>query len=235
MTGTGYNDIITGNAGSNLLRGEAGNDTLIGGDGADKLDGGKGIDTASYAGASKGVTVSLLTTKSSTNDAAGDTFSSIENITGSSYDDIITGNTGANVLRGEAGNDTLRGDAGNDVLTGGLGGDKLYGGAGGDRFVFKAAQDSTVATSGRDTIYDFVYSGGDRIDLSGIDANTKIASDQEFSFIGSGAFTGAAGQLRSVVTGNKTLITGDTDGDKVADFAIYLDDAITFQKGYFLL
>ena len=244
ITGTGYADVITGNTAANLLRGEAGNDTLNGGDGddtliggagADKLNGGAGIDTASYAGAGKGVTVSLLTTKSSTNDATGDTFSSIENITGSSYDDIITGNTGANVLRGEAGNDKLIGGNGNDTLLGGLGADKLYGGAGGDRFIFKAAQESTVATSGRDTIYDFVYAEGDRIDLSGIDASTKIAGDQGFNFIGSGAFTGTAGQLRSVVSGNTTLITGDTNGDKIADFAIFLDDAITFQKGYFVL
>ncbi|WP_156387162.1 MULTISPECIES: calcium-binding protein [unclassified Rhizobium] len=244
ITGSAYDDIITGNTATNVLRGEAGKDTLnggdgddilIGGDGADKLFGGNGSDTASYVGAAKGVVANLLAPGGNTNNAAGDTFSSIENLIGTSYVDILTGNKGANSVSGAAGNDILKGDAGNDFLVGGLGADKLYGGSGGDRFVFKSAQESTVATSGRDTIYDFVYAEGDRMDLSGIDASTKIGGDQGFNFIGSGAFTGTAGQLRSVVTGNSTLITGDTNGDKIADFAIYLDDELTMQKGYFIL
>lgn len=253
LIGTSFADVLTGNKDSNVIRGGDGNDTLnddqgndilLGGLGADRLNGGSGTDTASYAEAASAVLASLLTPTKNTGEATGDSYISIENLIGSKFSDTLQGNADANTLSGgdlndsllgEAGNDALKGEAGNDFLSGGLGADRLYGGAGGDKFIFKSVQDSTVASTGRDTIYDFVYAEGDRIDLSGIDANTKVASDQAFNFIGNGAFTGTAGQLRSVVTGNTTLISGDTDGDKIADFAIYLDDAIAFQKGYFVL
>ena len=119
ITGNQVGNKLYGNGGDDTLNGDAGNDLLVGGAGADKLNGGSGIDTASYAGAGKGVSVSLV--GAGTNDAKGDTFSSIENIIGTSYNDIITGNSGANQLRGEAGNDTLIGGDGADKLDGGKG------------------------------------------------------------------------------------------------------------------
>jgi len=183
----------------------------------------------------------------------GDTRSLIENAKGGSGSDQITGNQVANSLQGNSGNDTLNGEAGNDVLIGasgadrldaGTGADRLYGGAGADDligradadiFLFKLRTESTVATSGRDTIFDFSASQGDKIDLSGIDANTGTSGNQAFSFRGTAAFTGAAGELRYVKGSSDTYIYGDVNGDKTADFAIHLDDAISMQKGYFVL
>jgi serralysin len=72
------------------------------------------------------------------------------------------------------------------------------------------------APAAADTITDFQL-GSDKIDLSQIDANTKIAGDQSFSFI-TGAFTGVAGQLHDV----DGVLSGDVDGDGVADFQITL-------------
>ena len=134
----------------------------------------------------------------------------------------MTGNAAANTLNGGAGNDTILGLAGNDVLTGGNGTDKLTGGAGADTFDFNAVIESVKGAT-RDSITDFTHSQGDKIDLSGIDANSKVAGDQGFSYIGAKAFTGVAGQLDYL----NSILAGDTNGDKVADFEI----AITLVGG----
>ncbi|OAP39871.1 protease [Sinorhizobium glycinis] len=192
----------------------------------------------------------------------GKTGSLIENVNGGSAGDTITGNQAANKLWGNGGNDTLWGDVGNDWLYGGAGADKvnggggsdslyshsgndalfgstgadkLTGGTGADTFVFKALTESTVAASSRDTIYDFLGSESDRIDLSAIDADTVTTGDQAFTFVGTAVFGGKKGELRYVRDVSDTYIYGDVNGDMTADFAIQLDDAVTLQKGYFVL
>ncbi|WP_436041195.1 M10 family metallopeptidase C-terminal domain-containing protein, partial [Rhizobium sp. LjRoot98] len=95
--------------------------------------------------------------------------------------------------------------------------------------------DSTVAVSGRDTIFDFSGTGGDRIDLSAIDANTAASGNQAFTYVGTAAFTGKAGELRYVKAASDTYVYGDVNGDGKADFAIHLDDAVSLAKGYFVL
>lgn len=158
-----------------------------------------------------------------------------DKINGGTGNDKLYGGAGKDTLNGDAGNDLLRGDAGNDTLYGGAGADKLYGGAGKDTFVFKSAKETTVATKGRDTIYDFEGKAGDRIDLKGIDANTKVKGDQAFKFIGTDAFSKKAGELRYEKKASDAYVYGDTNGDGKADFAIHFDDALTFSKGHFLL
>jgi Ca2+-binding RTX toxin-like protein len=150
--------------------------------------------------------------------------------------DLLQGSAGNDMLMGLAGNDVLKGGSGNDKLYGGLGADDLYGGAGKDSFQFKALSDSTVAAAaGRDTIFDFSGAAGDRIDLSGIDANAKTTANDAFSYVGTKAFSGKAGELRYEKQASDTYVYGDVNGDRKADFAIHLDDAITFAKGYFVL
>ena len=63
-------------------------------------------------------------------------------------------------------------------------------------------------------------SGIDRIDLAAIDAKSATAADDAFSFIGAGAFSGQAGQLRVEGGGGVWQVYGDTNGDSVADFQI---------------
>ncbi|MEY3230128.1 MAG: hypothetical protein RL689_215, partial [Planctomycetota bacterium] len=121
VTGSGFNDTLTGDVNANVLDGGAGNDTLNGGAGNDTLIGGAGTDTATYASAAGAITVNL-TTGTATGEGT-DTLSGIENVTGSNQADVITGDAGNNVLDGGGGNDTLNGGAGNDPLIGGAGTD----------------------------------------------------------------------------------------------------------------
>lgn len=120
--GEGIDRIYAG-AGDDRLFGENGDDLLQGGAGADYLHGGSGTDGAQYATAPSGVVASLANPASNTGHAAGDTYVSIENLSGSAYNDTLIGTTGANGLNGRDGDDRLIGNAGNDRLTGGLGKD----------------------------------------------------------------------------------------------------------------
>ena len=69
------------------------------------------------------------------------------------------------------------------------------GGAGADEFRFSEI-------GGNDKITDFA-SGADRIRLTEIDANSGVAGNQAFTFIGNAAFSDAAGQLRSYSQGGE--------------------------------
>jgi Ca2+-binding RTX toxin-like protein len=218
VTGSAYNDALTGDANANHLDGGAGNDliwggegndTLVGGHGADVLSGGTGIDTADYSKSPSAVTVDLALGTGSGGDAQGDKLSSIENVTGSAFNDHLTGSNAANQLSGSAGN---------DILIGGAGADTLTGGDGADTFVFKTA-DSTPGHA--DQITDFSHAQGDHIDLSGIDANTQASGDQHFTYIGGSTFTDVAGQLHYA----NHLLEGDTNGDGKADIQIHVNVA----------
>jgi Ca2+-binding RTX toxin-like protein len=140
--GSLFNDTITGDGGANQLHGLDGNDSLIGGGGADLLDGGTGIDTVLYADSSVGVGVNLVTGRGIGGTAAGDTYTSIENASGSSFNDSLIGDDGANQLFGADGNDVLNGGGGNDVLDGGNGDDIIKGGGGADQLFGGAGIDT---------------------------------------------------------------------------------------------
>jgi Ca2+-binding RTX toxin-like protein len=156
-------------------------------------------------------------------------------INGLGGNDRLTGGLGNDTLNGGAGNDTLIGGDGRDVLNGGDGDDVLIGGddmdtmtggAGKDIFRLEVKGDS-LPSSSRDVITDFV-SGTDKIDLSGIDANTSLFArgDQAFAFIGTASkFTGA-GQLRysyQFIGGKEyTIVEGNTDAGSAADVSIAL-------------
>ena len=148
--------------------------------------------------------------------------------------DTLKGGAGIDTLRGNAGGDTLVGNGGNDWLTGGLGKDLLTGGAGDDRFVYTDVAESAAGAQ-RDAIFDFAVAGGDRIDLSGIDAKPMVDGDQGFAFIGTNAFGGVAGQLRFAVVNGNTVVEGDMNGDKAADFHIALIGTHALTAAEFLL
>ena len=161
--------------------------------------------------------------------SGGDTY------TGTRFSDRITGNGGNDVLLGAKGNDRILGSAGNDKLTGGAGADDLWGGAGADTFIFTSVSDSKVSSAGRDSIFDFSLKEKDKISLSAIDANTLKGGNQAFTFVGTKAFSGHAGELRYDKKASDTYVYGDVNGDKVADFAIHLDDPIALTRSYFIL
>ena len=62
-----------------------------------------------------------------------------------------------------------------------------------------------------------------------------MGGDQAFAWIGDAAFSGTAGELRFAFAGNTTTVTGDTDGDGAADFALWLTGQITLVAGDFVL
>ncbi len=130
INGTSGNDVLNGTAGADIINALAGNDIINGSAGADTIDGGADIDTMSYAASASGVTVNLQTNVNTGGDAAGDSLSNIENVTGSGYNDILTALATGSVLTGGAGVDNLNGGVGNDTLIGGTGGDIINGGAG---------------------------------------------------------------------------------------------------------
>ncbi|UWR55479.1 M10 family metallopeptidase C-terminal domain-containing protein [Phaeobacter inhibens] len=111
--GSLHDDHLIGTNGENTLSGGAGGDVLSGGGGADLLDGGAGSDTADYANATRGVKLNMTNGKTE-----GDTYVSIENLSGSGFNDRMKGDAADNVLTGQGGSDTLRGAAGDDILLG---------------------------------------------------------------------------------------------------------------------
>jgi Ca2+-binding RTX toxin-like protein len=102
-------DIIDDGTGNDIVNAGTGNDTIIGSAGADKIDGGEGVDTLSFANSKDAVSVNLSTGIGSQGDAAGDTYKSIENVTGTSGNDTIIGNSNANVIDGGDGDDIIVG------------------------------------------------------------------------------------------------------------------------------
>ncbi|GLO69371.1 hemolysin [Phaeobacter inhibens] len=111
--GSLHDDHLIGSDGENALSGGAGDDVLSGSGGADLLDGGAGSDTADYANATRGVKLNMTNGKTE-----GDTYVSIENLSGSGFNDRMKGDAADNVLTGQGGDDTLRGAAGDDILLG---------------------------------------------------------------------------------------------------------------------
>lgn len=125
IRGDSNDNALSGGAGADNLSGGEGNDLLVGGIGADRMDGGTGIDTASYRDELGAVFVNLTLGRGYGNAAEGDTMTSVENATGTAYNDVLIGSQGDNVLDGGAGSDLLIGALGADHLVGGLGNDTV--------------------------------------------------------------------------------------------------------------
>ncbi len=153
---------------------------------------------------------------------------------GGSDRDIIHGLGGADTLAGGLGSDTLLGASGFDRLIGGFGRDVMTGGGNRDVFDFNLVGETGKTLPTRDVIRDFSHAQGDDIDLSTIDAMTG-AGNQKFAFIGQGAFSGAKGELRYKFAGAATLVEGDVNGDKQADFQIELTGHKLLVQGDFIL
>jgi Ca2+-binding RTX toxin-like protein len=203
LTFSGSGDFTgTGNAQPNSITGGAGKDTLNGGTGADTLTGGAGDDTYIVDDAGDMINDSSGTDNVQTSLSSYTLASGLEAVTYTGSDDFTgTGNADANSIIGGAGNDTLNGGAGADTLTGG---------AGADRFVVDDG----------DTVSDFLAGDGDKLDLSGLDADIGTAGSQTFTWIDNGAFTNVAGELRWVVTGSDVKLLADRDGDGTADLEV---------------
>ncbi len=177
---------ITGTAYSDLIRGNAEDNTIHYTGGYDKVDGRGGTDTADFSSFGSAVWVNLAYSGSEgwTKDAADLSSGtwreiadlvSVENVTGSEYDDKLYGDEGANILLGLGGDDILQGNGGSDILDGGSGQNTLTGGAGADVFRITALDIGDLLT-------DYSFGEGDTIDLSSLfqvdnDGSTATTAD----------------------------------------------------------
>lgn len=134
---------------------------------------------------------------------------------------------------GGSGDDTILASDAATSMTGGKGLDTLSGGAAADLFAFDDG-DSGKKAKVADDITNFSHAQGDKIDLSAIDA-IKGGGDSGFTFIGSSAFSGDAGELRFIVKGGNLSLMGDVDGDGKADFTIHFDHVTTLVQGDLVL
>lgn len=247
LYGDAGDDRLDGGTGNDYLYGGAGNDRLEGGDAADTLDGGAGADIL-IGGIGNDtyvindlddIIVELAGEGIDTARVGVDGWTLIPEIeslqltgtgdigvTGNGVGNNIKGNTGDNRIDGAGGNDSIDGGAGNDTIIGGQGGDLLRGGSGADTFVVAHAFGPTLET---DTVYDFVRAHGDRLDLSGVDANVNLDGDQGFALVG--AFTKHAGEMTLLFTAGVTLMRLDVNGDGRADYQMKINGDVTGASG----
>jgi Ca2+-binding RTX toxin-like protein len=116
LDGDNDSESIIGSSAQDAINGAGGDDTLAGGAGNDTLNGGAGSDTADYSSAASGVTAELWQAQASNDGQGGsDTLISIENLTGSAFNDTLAGDDNANVFKGGAGFDAFYGGGGSDT------------------------------------------------------------------------------------------------------------------------
>ncbi|MFC3616170.1 calcium-binding protein [Lutimaribacter marinistellae] len=203
-------DYLSANSGWDRVYAEAGNDTILGGAGRDVLDGGEGQDRASYYNAQlTGVFASLQNPANNTGIAYGDSYISIEDLYGSTFDDSLYGDDNDNEIIGDFGNDVLWGWDGddsingmwdNDTIAGNKGDDTLRGGLGADVFQFWSG-------NGNDTILDY-NDGVDKIQFLTGAANyaaltiTQVGADVRIDY-------GAGDQILLITETAANLTAGD--------------------------
>ncbi len=160
-------------SGTDNLDGGPGDDILVGGAGGDVLAGGADIDALSYQGDTVGVEVRIHNLSATGGDAAGDTFSGIENLIGGAGGDFLAGNSAPNQLFGQDGNDMLRGGSANDLLEGGANDDILYGQNDADTLRGQAGDDYLEGGPGADVL-DGGAGAGDTLSYANSTGNVSV-------------------------------------------------------------
>jgi Ca2+-binding RTX toxin-like protein len=269
LTGNFRDNVITGRLGDDILNGAAGNDRIYGTAGDDTLIGGSGDDTYvlnNYKSTDR-ITITELagggidTVKSGLARFSLKYRPNVENleaikapavanhtfignklanvIKGYSAVDVLNGMEGRDELWGHSGKDRLYGGSESDTLIGGRGADRLSGGTGRDSFKYDSYADSRVGAGNRDLVTDFAK--GDRFNFLAIDANTKAAGNNAFSFIGASNFSKTAGQLHyrqdnhTGTSNDRTYLEADLNGNGTADFQIAVTGLVKFAAGDFIL
>ncbi|WP_248737969.1 calcium-binding protein [Pseudomonas sp. MWU12-2029] len=237
LTFTGTGDFKGyGNAGDNEIIGGAGNDWLWGGAGADHFVGGEGFDTVSYSDSLEGVRVQDFENYDALTIAAGDTFTGIEAIQGSNFDDVVYLLDNAMIVDGADGYDTVSyrhsfdgvsigigqqagpdvtllnvekviGTSFDDRLTANAAGVTLEGGRGDDVYIINSAGVSIVETD--------LFGGTDHVytSLSSMHMDPFI---ENMTYTGTADFTGYGNDGNNVIVsgaGNDVL-SGGAGGDR---------------------
>lgn len=187
ITAYGGHDVLLGSHGGDAMNGGAGNDFFKGYYGNDSIDGWSDTDTVDYSyygnhlprrpglpHSNLGVLVDLESGYSQGRRdfiVDNDTLTSIENVNGSGFADVLHGSSVANVISGGAGNDYIFGWNGDDKLDGGIGNDKISGGEGNDFITGGFGNDHLVGFAGVDTVNYLYAASGFVIDIFGGDAS----------------------------------------------------------------
>lgn len=164
------------------------------------FDGMGGRDRVTFYGSPEGVKVHLGNGIGLSGYAFDDRYRSIEDATGSGFDDTLIGSGKRNFLEGLDGDDALFGWGGKDRLKGGADKDELYGGAKNDRLIGGTGNDKLFGGPGNDKL----LGGGD--------------NDRLFGGSGDDVLKGERGKDRLYASeGNDTLNGGR--GFDIADFS----------------
>jgi Ca2+-binding RTX toxin-like protein len=133
------NDTLLGADQSDVLRGDAGNDFINGGEATDRIEFNTGpggafvnMSEAEVTYNFSGTDVTVASGQAVDNWGDLDTFTNVEDVRGSNFDDILIGSDLGNVVEGRDGNDLIEGRGGDDVLYGAGGDDTILGGDGDD-------------------------------------------------------------------------------------------------------
>lgn len=234
ISGAAGNDVLRGVAGDDILIGNDGADTLWGGAGADTLAGGSGRDVAYYLDAGAGIAASLANASVNTGEAAGDVYTSVEDLTGTNYDDVLSG------LAGDR-NNTLRGGGGNDILKGYSGADRLYGNAGNDRLEGGIGADLLVGGTGRDAATYVLAATGVTVSLTAPGVSTGDAAGDAFYSIEDLIGSAHDDQLEGNAGANR--LTGGEGADRfvfrapgavdtITDFTVGEDQIRLYSSGF---
>ena len=200
ISGSKFDDILTGGSGADTIIGGSGNDTLVGGTGDDNLTGGLGADSFEVktgvdtvtdlsdfdvfmvtSGATLNATISSAWTATVATRNAGVTNLTTSGLAvnlavakgASGY--MVTNYGAATMLTGSANADTLIGGSGADSLTGGPGNDSLTGGLGDDVLFGGMGNDTFEVGLGTDYVSDL--GGSDILKISfGATANVIVTS-----------------------------------------------------------
>ncbi|RZJ62301.1 MAG: calcium-binding protein [Acidovorax sp.] len=216
VSGSIFNDTITGDANNNDLSGGLGNDSI---------NGGGGLDRVAYWGANGSVTVNLATGRATGADG-NDTLVGISGVSGSAHSDTLIGNSADNGFEGGAGNDSIDGGAGNDWV--------WYGAAGTGVSVNLAAGSAADGLGGTDMLTSIENVAGSSFadTLLGSDAANTLTGDAGDDLIDGGAgndwlggnagndtiLGGAGGDILQGGAGNDSI-----DGGAITDRAGYTD------------
>jgi Ca2+-binding RTX toxin-like protein len=213
LFGEAADDFLYGEEGNDWLDGGAGDDLLDGGSGADALWGGDGYDHAAFIYALTGVTVDLADPSLNAGDAAGDSYSSIEDFSLTPYDDTFIGADAAVTVSGFGGSDWLYGSTSNDFLYGDAGNDYLFGEAGKDLVVGDDGNDWIDGGTGDDLVIG--GAGGDVLDAG-------VGNDFLVGGLGGDFLVGGADadifNYSAVEDSQNLLINGVLQQDQIWDF-----------------
>lgn len=223
LTGSAFDDFLTGSGTLNILNGGLGADTMAGGANNDTyyVDnlGDIVTDTSGVADivyASISYTLVDADNANLTGQVEHLTLTGTDDIdgTGNAVNNVIRGNGGANTLDGGAGVDTLFGEAGVDHLIGGEGNDILDGGTGADTLEGGNGYDTYTVDDAGDVVVEGASGGFDTVKSTAL---TYVLGDyvETLNLVGAGAQDGTGNAQANTINGNNfnNLLNGAAGAD----------------------